>query len=84
MFLRDTRRHGAPATERTDMATFLTQAETAELLRISGRKLERHRLDGTGPRFARIGRRVVYAQSEIDAWIEANTFRSTAEADRAS
>lgn len=63
-----------------DTALFLTQAEAAELLRVSPRTLERHRVAGTGPRFVKAGRRVLYRQSDLDDWTSANTFSSTSEA----
>ena len=63
--------------------TYLTQDEAAELLRISPRTLERHRVAGTGPRFVKAGRRVLYRRSDLDAWTDANTFASTSEVDRA-
>lgn len=63
--------------------TFLTQEEAAELLRISPRTLERYRVAGSGPRFVKAGRRVLYRRGDLEAWTEANTFASTSEADRA-
>ena len=63
--------------------TFLIQAEAAEYLRLSGRSLERHRVAGTGPRFVKAGRRVLYRRDELDRWAAARTFRSTSEADAA-
>lgn len=60
---------------------YLTQLETAEHLRLSGRTLERMRVEGRGPRFRKFGRRVVYAVSDIEAWSDAHSFSSTAEAD---
>lgn len=63
--------------------SYLSQPEAAELLRLSPRTLERHRLSGTGPRFCRLGRRVVYRRADLDAWAEENAFRSTSEADAA-
>lgn len=66
-----------------DTPLFLTQAEAAELLRVSPRTLERHRVAGTGPKFVKAGRRVLYRQSDLQAWAAANTFSSTAEADLA-
>lgn len=59
--------------------SFLTQGEAAKLLRLSPRTLERHRVSGTGPRFTKAGRRVLYRISELEAWVEARTFASTAE-----
>lgn len=64
----------------TDM-NFLTQSETARTLRLSERTLERKRGDGTGPRFRKFGRRVVYALTDLEEWADARTFSSTAESD---
>lgn len=60
-------------------ATFLTQREAATLLRLSERTLERYRLSGTGPLFVKLGRRVVYRASDLWAFAEAHTHRSTSE-----
>ena len=67
-----------------DTITFLTQAEAADLLRISPRTLERHRVAGTGPRFVKAGRRVLYRRSDLEEWAASNTFSSTSEADLAT
>ena len=66
-----------------DTNTYLTQSEAAEFLRLSPRTLERHRVAGTGPRFTKAGRRVLYRISEIEDWATERTFTSTAEADEA-
>ena len=66
-----------------DTQLFLTQAEAAELLRLSPRTLERHRVAGSGPRFIKAGRRVLYRRSDLEQWALANTFSSTSEADLA-
>ncbi len=58
---------------------FLTQSEAAGVLRISERTLERFRLEGSGPRFVKAGRRVLYKRADIDAWTNARTFQSTSE-----
>lgn len=63
-----------------ETVAFLTQSEAAELLRLSGRTLERHRLTGTGPAFVRLGRRIVYRAHDLLAWADAHTYRSTSEA----
>jgi predicted DNA-binding transcriptional regulator AlpA len=59
----------------------LTQPETADETRLSERTLERHRLTGTGPKFVRLGRRVLYRREDVEEWIAANICRSTSEAD---
>ena len=50
-------------------AELLTIAEVAELLRSPVATLRYWRYTGTGPRSFKIGRRVVYSRSELDAWI---------------
>jgi hypothetical protein len=59
--------------------TYLTQREAAAILRLSERTLERHRLTGTGPKFMKAGRRVLYRPADIEAWVAANTFVCTSE-----
>ena len=66
-----------------DTTTFRTQNEAAELLRLSPRTLERHRVAGTGPRFTKAGRRVLYKITELETWTTERTYTSTAEADEA-
>lgn len=61
--------------------TYLTQAEAARTLRLSPRTLERHRLTGTGPKFIKLGRRVLYRRADLDAWTASNTYSSTSEVD---
>ena len=64
--------------------SYMTQAEAAELLRLSPRTLERLRVIGTGPRFAKAGRRVLYRRGDVEAWVDGHSFVSTREALQAS
>src|SRR5690349_12803443 len=59
----------------------LTQQEAADETRLSERTLERHRLTGTGPKFVRLGRRVLYRREDVEAWVASNICRSNSEAD---
>ncbi len=61
------------------MDDYLTQAEAAHYTRLSPRTLERKRLDGTGPRFTKAGRRVIYSRKAIEEWLAKHTFRSTSQ-----
>lgn len=65
---------------------FMTTIEVAALLRISRRTLERMRVEGTGPRYLKVGpgkrSRVLYRQQEVMAWMEAFEFGSTSECGR--
>jgi excisionase family DNA binding protein len=59
----------------------LTQAETANYLRLSERTLERWRVNGSsGPAFVKLGRRVLYRKSDLDEWIASRVVHSTSEA----
>ncbi len=60
---------------------YLTQSEVAALVRLSSRTLGRHRVAGTGPAYMKLGRKVVYKRSCVEAWAAANTFSSTSEAE---
>ena len=53
------------------MERLLTLAEVAEMLRTSPDTLRYWRHIGTGPRSGKIGRRVVYRERDVTAWIEA-------------
>lgn len=56
---------------------FVRTPEAARLLDLSPRTLEKHRCDGTGPIFHKLGGRVVYAVSDLHAWVEACARQST-------
>jgi Helix-turn-helix domain len=59
--------------------TFLDQRGTAELLHLSERTLERFRLEGRGPVFMKLGKRVMYALPDILAWAEKQRRSSTSD-----
>ena len=59
---------------------FVRTPEAARLLDLSPRTLEKHRCDGTGPIFHKLGGRVVYAVSDLHAWVAASARQSTSEA----
>jgi len=58
---------------------FLRTSEAARYLSLSGRTLEKHRTYGTGPRYRKIGGRVVYALEDLRAWADMGAKRSTAD-----
>ncbi len=60
----------------------LNQREASAFLRLSERTLERLRLTGGGPRFAKAGRRVVYRVEDLEAWITERLRHSTSEGSR--
>ena len=67
-----------------DVTVFLTPDEAAKVLRTSVRSLERRRVEGNGPQFVKLGRRVLYRPEDIDAWACDHSFASTAEVEAAT
>ncbi len=61
---------------------FLRTPEAARFLGLSGRTLEKHRTYGTGPTYRKIGGRVVYALSDLQAWADRGTKSSTSDPGR--
>ena len=61
----------------------LTTKQLADLIGVSVRKLERDRQDGTGVPYIKFGRRVLYRGADVEAYLNAQRFTSTAEARRA-
>lgn len=58
---------------------YLTTPDAAVHLGISARTLEKHRYCGTGPEYRKLGRRIVYAIKDLDAWAERGRRKSTSE-----
>ncbi len=57
----------------------LTQQRLSDLIDVSGRTLERWRVEGSGPVFCRAGRKVLYRLEDVDAWLIASRRKSTCE-----
>lgn len=57
----------------------LTSQQTADLLTIREGTLRIWRLQGKGPHFRRIGQQVRYAEADVIAWINAQTYISTSQ-----
>ena len=58
---------------------YLTNDEAADYLRLSPRTLEKQRVIGGGPKFRKLGRRVMYTVSDLDAWADARSFDATSD-----
>ena len=62
---------------------YLTTQEAAKHLRLSARTLERFRVEGTGPKYAKAGpgkrARVLYRKADLDAWLNNHEYESTSE-----
>jgi len=57
----------------------LRTPEAARFLGLSGRTLEKHRTYGTGPKYRKIGGRVVYALDDLKIWADLGAKISTSD-----
>ena len=61
---------------------YLRTPEAARFLGLSGRTLEKHRTYGTGPRYSKLGGRVVYRMTDLQAWADLGAKASTSDPGR--
>lgn len=59
------------------MTKLLRLSEAAEVLGVPENTLRFWRTQGTGPPSAKIGRRVVYREADLKAWIDAQFAKQT-------
>lgn len=52
------------------LAGYISQVELAKELGIARKTLDRWRLEGHGPQRAKIGKKVFYKKSAVEAWLE--------------
>ena len=64
----------------TDLPTrYLRTPEASRFVGLSIRTLEKHRIYGTGPRYSKLGGRVVYRVEDLQAWVESGAKASTSD-----
>lgn len=63
-----------------DLHNLLTTPLAAPVAGVAAKTLENWRSIGSGPKFIKAGRKVLYDPADIAAWKEANRFSSTSEA----
>jgi len=66
--------------EQHTSSPYMTQVVAGSFLGLSPRTLERFRLEGRGPAFLKLGRRVVYSRDDLVAWAESQRRTSTSDA----
>ncbi len=59
------------------MKTYLTTEKLSEFLSISVQTLNKWRWEGKGPRFCKLGSRVVYDLADVEAYVAAQVRSST-------
>jgi excisionase family DNA binding protein len=65
----------------TSVARVITTAEAARVLGLSESTLAKMRLNGNGPIYCKLGRRVVYRSSDLEQWLQSRTTSDTSDAD---
>jgi predicted DNA-binding transcriptional regulator AlpA len=63
--------------ELTHQTMHLRTPQAADYLGLSTSVMEKMRLRGDGPSYAKLGRLVIYAICDLDAWVNANKRTST-------
>jgi predicted DNA-binding transcriptional regulator AlpA len=58
---------------------YLSNDEAAQVLKLSPRTLEKFRVIGGGPRYRKLGRRVVYSVHDLETWADARACDSTSD-----
>lgn len=69
----------APPSQTGFPARYLRTPEAARFLSLSGRTLEKHRCYGTGPRYSKLGGRVVYSVADLQDWVSQGAKTSTSD-----
>jgi predicted DNA-binding transcriptional regulator AlpA len=65
--------------EVSEMPRMLSTEDAAPLVGVSPGTLQNWRVSGTGPKFIKAGRSVVYDPADIESWKAARRFSSTSE-----
>ncbi len=58
---------------------YLRTPEASRFVGLSIRTLEKHRIYGTGPRYSKLGGRVVYRVEDLQAWVDSAAKASTSD-----
>jgi predicted DNA-binding transcriptional regulator AlpA len=64
-----------------DMPKVITAKVAARFVGLSESTLAKLRLNGNGPVYCKLGRRVVYRPADLEQWLQSRTARDTSDAD---
>jgi predicted DNA-binding transcriptional regulator AlpA len=64
-----------------DMPKVLTAKIAAHFVGLSESTLAKLRLNGNGPVYCKLGRRVVYRPADLEQWLQSRAARDTSDAD---
>ena len=65
--------------QRRQILEILNTKEAANYVRLGKPTLERFRISGDGPPYAKLGGAVRYRRADLDAWLASRLIRSTSE-----
>ena len=71
----------APTTTKAIPSKVVTTKIAAQLVGLSESTLAKLRLNGNGPVYCKLGRRVVYRPADLEEWLQTRTARDTSDAD---
>ena len=64
----------------SDYTLTFTADEAAKMLGLAASTLAKLRLNGNGPTYCKLGRRVVYRRGDLEQWLQSRTTRDTSDA----
>jgi predicted DNA-binding transcriptional regulator AlpA len=64
----------------TELSRVLSPSDAALLIGLSESTLAKLRLNGNGPPYCKLGRRVVYRAEDLRAWLESRLAQNTTDA----
>jgi len=64
-----------------DNTLTLNVTEAAKMVGLAPSTLAKLRLNGNGPVYCKLGRRVVYRRADLEQWLESRKTRNTSDAD---
>jgi predicted DNA-binding transcriptional regulator AlpA len=64
-----------------DLPKVVSAKVAARYVGLSSSTLAKLRLNGNGPTYCKLGRRVLYRPTDLDQWLQSRTARDTSDAD---
>jgi predicted DNA-binding transcriptional regulator AlpA len=64
-----------------DLPKVVSTMVAARIVGLSASTLAKLRLNGNGPVYCKLGRRVVYRPADLEQWLQSRTTRDTSDAD---
>jgi predicted DNA-binding transcriptional regulator AlpA len=64
-----------------ELSKVMVARDAARLVGLSESTMAKLRLNGNGPTYCKLGRRVVYRAADLELWLQSRTTRDTSDAD---